>query len=144
YTPPVLAGCRPVERHAGDRMAGPGRLAHRADRLGGVRPPGRVRPAPSGHRRPGGLPPGGSPMTMPARRSAGALKRGVGAVAIGACVVGLAAIIANGLVKHPAPHGVPPSSGEFSHRHVVIKLPARPASYLGAFAKGVPESYAPI
>jgi hypothetical protein len=32
----------------------------------------------------------------------------------------------------------------FSHHHVVITLPAHPASYLGAFARGIPESYTPI
>jgi hypothetical protein len=83
-------------------------------------------------------------MTIPARRSAGALKRGAGLVVIGACVVALAAIIVNGVVKTPTPHGVPPSTGQFSNRHVVITLPAHPASYLGAYAKGVPASYGPI
>jgi hypothetical protein len=34
--------------------------------------------------------------------------------------------------------------GTFSHHPVRITLPARPASYLGAFATGVPKSYAPI
>ena len=34
--------------------------------------------------------------------------------------------------------------GTFSHHPVRITLPARPASYLGAFASGVPRSYAPI
>jgi len=83
-------------------------------------------------------------MTVPARHPARALKRGAGLVLIGACVVALALIIVNGLVKTPAPHGAPPSAGEFSNRPVVIKLPAHPASYLGAFAKGVPGSYDPV
>jgi mannan endo-1,4-beta-mannosidase len=82
-------------------------------------------------------------MTIPARR-AGTFKRGAGLVLIGACVVALAAIIVNGVIKTPASHGVPPSAGEFSNNHVVITLPAHPASYLGAYAKGVPASYGPI
>jgi mannan endo-1,4-beta-mannosidase len=83
-------------------------------------------------------------VTAPPRRTAGIFRRGAGVVAVGACVIGLAAIVTNSVVKHPAPHGVPPSGGEFSHHHVVIRLPAQPASYLGVFAKGVPRSYAPI
>jgi mannan endo-1,4-beta-mannosidase len=35
-------------------------------------------------------------------------------------------------------------TGDFRHHHVVITLPVRPASYLGAFAQGVPGSYAPV
>jgi mannan endo-1,4-beta-mannosidase len=37
-----------------------------------------------------------------------------------------------------------PTIGTFSRHPVVVTLPVRPASYLGAFVKGVPESYAPI
>jgi mannan endo-1,4-beta-mannosidase len=83
-------------------------------------------------------------MTIPARRRAGIVKRGAGLVLIGACVAALAAVIVNGVIKTPAPHGVPPASGEFSGHHVVITLPAHPASYLGAFAKGVPGTYDPV
>ncbi len=83
-------------------------------------------------------------MTVPARRPAGIVKRSVGLVLIGACVVALAAVIVNSVIKTPPPHGVPPTSGEFSNRHVVITLPDHPASYLGAFAKGVPGSYNPV
>lgn len=35
-----------------------------------------------------------------------------------------------------------PPIGTFSHHHVVIRLPTDPASYLGAFIKGNPTSYA--
>ena len=83
-------------------------------------------------------------MTIPARRRAGIVKRGAGLVLIAACVVALVAVIVNGVIKTPAPHGVPPASGEFSRHHVVITLPAHPASYVGAFAKGVPGTYDPV
>jgi mannan endo-1,4-beta-mannosidase len=43
----------------------------------------------------------------------------------------------------PSAGGVPPI-GTFSHDHVVIRLPTQPTSYLGAFVKGVPASYAPL
>jgi Glycosyl hydrolase family 26 len=82
-------------------------------------------------------------MTVPARRPAGTFRRAAGLVLSGACVVALAAVIVNGVVKTPAPHGGS-ASRKSSNHHVVITLPAQPASYLGAFAKGVPASYNPV
>jgi mannan endo-1,4-beta-mannosidase len=75
----------------------------------------------------------------------------VRAVIIGACVVALVAAVTASVVKAvgrpgsapPAASGTP-AIGTFSHHPVVIALPAHPASYLGAFVRGVPGSYAPI
>lgn len=74
------------------------------------------------------------------------------AVAIGVCVVVLVAVITARLVKADQPGSAPsaaaassmPPVGTYSHHPVRITLPANPASYLGAFAKGVPRSYEPI
>jgi mannan endo-1,4-beta-mannosidase len=76
----------------------------------------------------------------------------VRAVIIGVCVVALVAVVATSLVGkagQPNPPGSSglsgdPAIGTFSRDHVVIHLPAHAASYLGAFAKGVPGSYAPM
>ena len=65
-------------------------------------------------------------------------------------VVLVVAVVATALVRmmgrstvaKPPLTGGAPFIGEFSHHHVVITLP--PHSYLGAFVKGVPESYAPM
>ena len=67
-------------------------------------------------------------------------------------VVLVVAVVATALVRmmgrstvaKPPLTGGAPFIGEFSHHHVVITLPVRPDSYLGAFVKGVPESYAPM
>lgn len=82
----------------------------------------------------------------PTRRS-----RRFRAVIISACVVVAAAVVAVGLnrVEQPivpvrsATSSTPPI-GTYSHHPVVITLPAHAAAYLGAFAKGVPDSYAPM
>jgi mannan endo-1,4-beta-mannosidase len=80
-----------------------------------------------------------------------ALRRSL-ALVLSIGVVVVVAVVATALVKMvgrpnaaqpPAASGAP-SIGEFSHHPVVITLPARPASYLGAFVKGVPASYAPM
>jgi mannan endo-1,4-beta-mannosidase len=73
---------------------------------------------------------------------------------IGVCVIVLATVVTVGVLKAPGPSGQPSSSpsaasgtqaiGTFSHHHVVITLPIHSASYLGAYATGVPESYTPI
>jgi mannan endo-1,4-beta-mannosidase len=84
-------------------------------------------------------------------RAPRALRRGL-ALVLSIGVVLVVAVVATALVKmvgRPAAAKRPtaggaPSIGEFSHHPVVITLPARPASYLGAFVKGVPESYAPM
>ncbi len=77
--------------------------------------------------------------------------RRIRAVVIGACVVVAVALVTVAVTRVTAPIGPGPSSGEgtpaigtYSHHPVRITLPAQPASYLGAFAKGVPDSYAPI
>jgi mannan endo-1,4-beta-mannosidase len=36
------------------------------------------------------------------------------------------------------------ATGTYSHHPVVIRLPAQPTSYLGLFARGVPDSYTPV
>jgi mannan endo-1,4-beta-mannosidase len=71
---------------------------------------------------------------------------------IAACVTVALALIVVGVVKVAGPIGpaVPASSssappiGTFSRHPVRITLPARPESYLGAFVKGSPASYAPV
>jgi Glycosyl hydrolase family 26 len=76
----------------------------------------------------------------------------VAAVLIGLCIAGALALISVGVAKVGRPiaavpqagAGDAPPAGTFSHHPVVVTLPARPESYVGAFAKGVPESYAPI
>jgi mannan endo-1,4-beta-mannosidase len=85
---------------------------------------------------------------QPGRRSSG----GIRAVVIGACVVVVVAAVTVGVTKVAVPSDLAPPPGvsseppigTFSHHPVVITLPAHPASYLGIFAKGVPDSYAPI
>jgi mannan endo-1,4-beta-mannosidase len=84
----------------------------------------------------------------PGRRSSGRIR----AVVIGACVVFVVAAVTVGVTKVAAPNDLAPPPGvsseppvgTFSHHHVVITLPAHPMSYLGIFARGVPDSYAPI
>jgi mannan endo-1,4-beta-mannosidase len=80
-----------------------------------------------------------------------ALRRSL-ALVLSIGMVLVVAVVATALVRmagrssagEPSTAGGAPSIGAFSHHHVVITLPARPASYLGAFAKGVPESYVPM
>jgi mannan endo-1,4-beta-mannosidase len=80
------------------------------------------------------------------------LARRLIAIIIGLCVVALAAFAAEDVVKVRHPLGQPPqltvsgrlSIGQFVHHHVVINLPARPTSYLGAYVKGVPYAYDPV
>ena len=78
-------------------------------------------------------------------------RRRIRAVVIGACVVLVAVVtVAVGKVAvETGPAGPSEASsthaiGTFSHHPVVITLPTRPASYLGAFVKGFPGSYAPM
>jgi mannan endo-1,4-beta-mannosidase len=86
------------------------------------------------------------------RRLGGIMHGTVAAVLIGVCVAAVLAIVTAGVAKVAKPiAGVPPPTtsdvppiGTFSHHPVVVTLPARPESYVGAFAKGVPDSYAPI
>lgn len=74
------------------------------------------------------------------------------AIVIAACVAIAAAVITVGVVRVTGPIGpqapstssTAPAIGTFSHHPVRIALPAHPASYLGVFVKGVPESYAPV
>ncbi len=73
-------------------------------------------------------------------RSRSRLFRGLAVVLITAVAVaaGLAAYVTLGATgtRHPVAWGP---------RHpIVIGLPARPTSYIGAYASGVPESYAPL
>ena len=80
------------------------------------------------------------------------LGRGMARGLVSAVIVAVVAAVTAGLVHVAAPAdrkqspslSGPVSIGAFSQHPVVITLPAHPASYLGAFAKGVPGSYAPI
>jgi len=71
---------------------------------------------------------------------------------VSALIVAVVAVVTVGLVHvaAPADRARPPSLsgpvsiGAFSQHPVVIALPDHPASYLGAFVKGVPDSYAPV
>jgi mannan endo-1,4-beta-mannosidase len=84
-------------------------------------------------------------------RRVGSISHGrVAAVVIGACLAVVLALVTAGVSKVSRPisvvapsetSGTPPI-GTYSHHPVRVTLPARPDSYLGAFAKGVPESYA--
>jgi hypothetical protein len=75
-----------------------------------------------------------------------------GAIVISAAAVVAVAALTTGVVQIAAPFGATqstssrgmPAIGTFSHHPIVITLPANPGSYLGAFVRGVPESYAPI
>jgi glycosyl hydrolase family 26 len=88
------------------------------------------------------------PPAGPGRRPGG---RGRVAIIVG-CVAAAAAIITAGVLKvadpiapaTPATSSSAPPIGTFSHHPVRITLPAQPASYLGVFAKGVPDSYVPL
>lgn len=89
--------------------------------------------------------------SQPESHAPRALRRSL-ALVLSIGMVLVVAVIATALVRmagrptaaKPPAAGGAPYIGEFSHHHVVITLPARPASYLGAFVKGVPESYAPV
>ena len=73
-------------------------------------------------------------------------------IIIVASIAAAAAIITAGVLKvagpigpaTPATSSTSPPLGTFSHHPVRIALPARPASYLGVFAKGVPDKYAAL
>jgi Glycosyl hydrolase family 26 len=82
------------------------------------------------------------------QRPAGTARRRAGqvmAAVLGICLVVGVGALAGYLVKAPSrAEGSGAPTGDFSHHPVVITLPARPASYLGAFAKGAPGSYAPM
>jgi mannan endo-1,4-beta-mannosidase len=81
-----------------------------------------------------------------------AAARRMTALITGACVVALAAAGAAYLLRVRGPLGASPgdgpdsnpSTGQFTHHPVKISLPGRPGSYLGVYAKGTPQSYAPV
>ena len=86
------------------------------------------------------------------RRLGGVMHGTVAAVLIGVCVAVVLVLIAAGMTRvakplnaapPPVANGAPPI-GTYSHHPVVVRLPARPESYVGAFVKGVPNSYAPV
>jgi len=86
------------------------------------------------------------------QKVAGVMHGAVAAVLIGLCMAVVVAVIAAGVarVAKPIAAGPPPVVGDtppigtFSHHPVVVRLPARPESYAGAFVKGVPDNYAPV
>jgi Glycosyl hydrolase family 26 len=87
----------------------------------------------------------GSPPQRPRRR------RRLVVVVIVACLIVVAGVVVLSLRQVSKPivpagssAGDTPPIGTYSQRPVVIKLPVRTASYLGAFAKGSPVSYAPM
>jgi mannan endo-1,4-beta-mannosidase len=93
-----------------------------------------------------------APMSKLGRRIMGLSHGLVAAVVIGACVASLLAVLTAGVSKvsgsvsvalQPGTSGTPPI-GTYSHHPVRVTLPARPDSYVGAFVKGIPESYAPM
>ncbi len=65
----------------------------------------------------------------------------IGAAAVTAGVAQLAIPIG---LSQLEPTDVTTAIGTYSHHPVVISLSAQPASYLGLYARGVPDSYAPI
>jgi hypothetical protein len=78
-----------------------------------------------------------------ARRLAALFHRSAPVAAVVSVVAALsvaAATVALLRLAAPAPSARPASDG----RHVVVTLPARPQSYLGAYVQGVPASYAPV
>jgi glycosyl hydrolase family 26 len=85
-------------------------------------------------------------------RFAGVVRRRVLIAVIGLVVVAAVATITTGIAQVATPIGlsqlVPTTDmtaiGTYSHHPVVIHLPAEPQSYLGLFARGVPDSYAPV
>ena len=88
-----------------------------------------------------------------ARYFAGRFQSGVAAAAVTvvaiALVAGLTAVALKAMAPNrPAPQSVSASGtapiGSFSHHHVVITLSPAPDSYLGAYADGVPRSYASL
>jgi mannan endo-1,4-beta-mannosidase len=87
------------------------------------------------------------------RRPGHHLTRRIGHVATSLALVGCVAALTAGLVHVLAPaqptQSLPGASGgsaigTYSHHPVVLSLPAHPASYLGAYVRGVPRSYAPV
>jgi mannan endo-1,4-beta-mannosidase len=66
---------------------------------------------------------------------------GTGAAVI--AVVAVTAIVVQ-LVLPGHRHGPGQGGAGTGQDHVVVRLPARPGSYLGAYTRGVPSSYAPL
>jgi mannan endo-1,4-beta-mannosidase len=83
-----------------------------------------------------------------ARRRRGralAIVASVAAVAAAAVITTAVAQVATPLgLSQLEPAGDSTATGTYSHHPVVIRLPARPTSYLGLFARGVPDSYSPV
>ncbi len=86
------------------------------------------------------------------RRLGGKLHGIVGALVIGAGVAALVGVATAGVSRVTRPLGATPqlaasgalAIGTFSRHPVRVTLPAHPGSYLGSFAKGVPDSYTPF
>jgi glycosyl hydrolase family 26 len=85
-------------------------------------------------------------------RRFGGIRRGAVAIVVSAGVIFSVAVATATVMEATKPIGsgqLPavigaPAIGTFSQHPVVITLPARPASYLGAYVRGVPASYDPI
>ena len=93
-----------------------------------------------------------SPRPRQPGRRFGGIRHGAGAVLISTCIIVSVAVATVGVVEATKPIesgqlpsvGGTPAIGEFSRHPVVITLPTRPESYLGAYVRGVPSSYEPI
>jgi mannan endo-1,4-beta-mannosidase len=70
------------------------------------------------------------------------IARALGVVATVAAVAVATTAIVRLTPAHPS--SAPAAGGPYRTHHVVITLPDHPASYLGAYADGVPRSYTPI
>jgi hypothetical protein len=69
----------------------------------------------------------------------------VAAIATGAAVIAVVAVTAAVVqLVLPGHRHRPAQPAGYGHDHVIIRLPARPDSYLGAYVTGVPRSYAPL
>jgi len=127
---------------------------------GGPSAPWAQRPAPRGRHSDRRIADRARAFTVRIRAPVSKLGRGFGgvshgrvaAVAVGACLAAVLAVVGAGVSKVSGPVSVVPQAGTtgippigtYSHHPVRITLSARPDSYLGAFAKGVPHSYAPM
>jgi mannan endo-1,4-beta-mannosidase len=81
---------------------------------------------------------------LPRRRAILALISLLVIAAVAAATAGLAEVATPIGLAQLEPASDTSAIGTYSHHPVVISLPARPESYLGLFARGVPDSYAPV
>jgi mannan endo-1,4-beta-mannosidase len=82
--------------------------------------------------------------TPPPRRGLwrGTVRLIVGSMVTVAVVIATVVVVTSVVPNTPNAANAP--GAPFRRHHIVVKLSARPDSYLGAYASGVPRSYAPI